>query len=293
MLKFSSLNLILLVLISCDQQPESDILPYGYYKDTNWSNLELFELKGQVKSRTSFCTELYAYSHIKKDRKTKLYHLLKFDKNGFLTFEKGSNWTANADTTTDTYTYYYPESVHNNLYKIVRNNSNETIFTWDQNNRIQFIKYRTISDGISHLSSMNKYEYLGQTSFCTKESKFDENGILTSYVDFFFDTHKNYLGWDQYWSAQLSGPMRLAESYKIKYNKNKKPIATSSYEHFYDSLEPKTHFEHLYLNGHNQPINYDEYNRDSTKVISSTRFKYDDNERLIYREYRHKKRILQ
>jgi hypothetical protein len=137
---------------------------------------------------------------------------------------------------------------------------------------------------------MNKYEYLGQTSFCTKESKFDENGILTSYVDFFFDTDKNYLGWDQYWSAQLSGPMRLAESYKIKYNKNKKPIATSSYEHFYDSLEPKTHFEHLYLNGHNQPINYDEYNKDSTKVISSTRFKYDDNERLIYREYRHKEK---
>jgi hypothetical protein len=275
-----------ILLISCDQNKEQKLLPYGYYEDKHWGDIETYGLKGNVKSRESYYVDLYEDKYSILDTTPELYQVLKFDKKGYLTFRKGYERRPiyDSDTTSVTINYYYPEDKKSEMFSIIRTDSNQSIFTWENNKRIKKIEYQNLIAGKYYTNSSIKYEYLNNTSLRTKVSRFEKNNSLISYINFNFDDNNTYLGWDQYWG----NPLRLVESLKVHYDKNNQPIATTSYDAIDDSIKPFSYHRRLHINSLNLPIDFNHYNKDSTVITAATTYKYDRKNRLIYKEYRNK-----
>jgi hypothetical protein len=89
MMKYFFFPFSFILLISCDQNKEQKLLPYGYYEDKHWGDIETYGLKGDVKSRESYYVDLYEDKYSILDTTPELYQVLKFDKKGHLTFRKG------------------------------------------------------------------------------------------------------------------------------------------------------------------------------------------------------------
>ncbi|MEP2566550.1 MAG: hypothetical protein ABJH17_07055 [Nonlabens ulvanivorans] len=265
---------------------ETDILPYGYYEDKHWSDLESYDLKGDVKSRESFHIDFYTDKYTILDTTPELFQVLNFNKKGYLTYRKGYDWnsTYDKDTSSVTINYHYHEDSKSDLLYIIQTDSNQKYITWDEQNRIKKIEYQNISNGEISTNSSVKYEYFKNSSFRIKESRFSGNDSLTSYVNFNFNDKGKYLGWEQYWGH----PLRLAESIKMHYDENNNAVATTTYNAIYDSIESSSNYSFIHINSYNQPTDFNYYNKDSTAIIASTTYRYDEKNRLIYKEYRNK-----
>lgn len=284
-MKYLLFLFILFAFISCEEKVDNKQLPYGYYEDNHWEDLKSYNLNGKVKSRDSYYLEVYEYpnsnSFKQKDSIAKKYYSIKFNDKGYLTYRKGNTWPFEIDTTITILKYHFPENLDAANLGIIESGNNKKVFTWDKLDRITAIKYfDNKRDTIP--TSIKRYEYLKDTKFKTKESTYEGDYSITSYINFNFDEEQKLLGWEQYWDT----PLRLAESLQINYDKNDIPVSTISYEKFYDSILSTTFKSKLYLNKKNQEVDHVIYNKDSTAILNKFVFKYDQNDRLIFQEYR-------
>ncbi|WP_298952982.1 hypothetical protein [uncultured Nonlabens sp.] len=282
-MKYLLFLFILFAFISCEEKIDNKQLPYGYYEDNHWEDLKSYNLNGKVKSRDSYCLEVYDYprSLTLKDSIPKKYYSIKFNDKGYLTYRKGNNWPIEIDTTITIFKYHYPESFETVNLGIIESGNKKKVFTWDELDRITAIKYfDNKQDSIP--TSIKRFEYLKETKFKTKDSDHEGDNSITSYISFNFDEEQKFIGWEQYWG----NPLRLAESLQINYDKNHIPVSTIRYEKFYDSVLPTTFKSKLYLNKKKQEVDHVFYNKDSTAILKKFVFKYNEYDRLIFKEYR-------
>jgi hypothetical protein len=273
---------LFILLISCDQKHQQELLPYGYYEDKHWEDLETYGLKGDVKSRISSFNAIPEGTYSFQTDEFRLLQSVEFDRKGYLILSKETESPFKRDSIITELSLLYSKDPSPKLLKVTPKSptGSSTKFIWDSENRLKEVIIVEKGNEDKLLSKI-VYEYLGNTNFKIKESKYEKSPTPHSYIDYSYNEKGQFLGWKNYWGK----PIRLVESNTLHYDKKNKLVGNSFYYALYDSLKPITYKYSIKSNQYNQPLEKIYLSPKNDSIIEQiTSYKYDANNRIISEE---------